>query len=484
MIIVPQIHAIVKRLKELKPQNTTMKRVGKSVFWFTLGGILGLFFFTSFVYIWYQNAHENRVYDGVLVNGIDVSGKTKDEIKNYYLDKNKKIEDSVFTLTSTQITATISAKELEFGYDADLMATQAMSVGRSDDLLSNMSIILQAYLQNIQLPASYKYSEKKLEETYTQLKQKIDIKPVDPLFNFENNRVVSFRLGSDGRTIDEDTLSEVILSQSRSALLSEKPQTVAIAIPTRTVPSAVAEDKAADMGIREKVGEGTSRFIGSIENRIYNISLAATRLNGTIIKPGETFSFNKAVGDISVFNGYRQAYVISGGKTVLGDGGGVCQVSTTLFRAAINAGLPIVERNPHAYRVSYYEAESGPGVDAAIYTPNVDLKFKNDTEKSLLIQTYIDLETQRLTFALYGTKDDRQVSVSKPVVVSETPAPEPSYQDDPNLPKGEVKQVDFAASGANVYFTRTVTKDGETKTDKFSSNYRPWQAVYLRGTKE
>jgi vancomycin resistance protein YoaR len=484
MNIVPQLQPIVKQFNRLKPQTKTLKRVGKSVFWFTLGGVLGLFFFISFAYIFYQNSHEGKVYDGVLVNGTDFGGKTKEEVKNHFLEKNNKIKGSVFTLTSHQVTATVSAEELDFGYDAELLATQAMSIGRSEDLLTNMSIILQAYLQNVQLPPAYKYSEETMDKTFAQLKEKIDIKPVDPLFNFENNRVVSFRMGSDGRSVDEDTLAEVILAQSRSALLSESPQKVAIAIPTRTVPSAVAEDKAKDMGIKESVGEGTSRFLGSIENRIFNISLAATRLNGTIIKPGEVFSFNKAVGDISVFNGYRQAYVISGGKTVLGDGGGVCQVSTTLFRAAINAGLPIVERNPHAYRVSYYEAETGPGIDAAIYTPTVDLKFKNDTPNHLLIQTYIDLETQRLTFALYGTKDDREVSVSKPVVVSESPAPEPSYQDDPNLPKGEVKQVDFAAPGANVYFTRTVTKDGETKTDKFSSNYRPWQAVYLRGTKE
>lgn len=484
MTIVPQLHAIVKRIKKLKPQNKTLKRVGKSVFWFTLGGFLGLFFFISFTYIFYQKAHTDKVYDGVIVNGIDFGGKTKEEVKNYFLTKNSKIAGSTFTLTSPQMVATISAKELEFGYDAELLATQAMSIGRSEDMLSNMSIILQAYLQNVQLPPAYRYSEKNMQTAFTPLKEKIDIKPVDPLFNFENNRVVSFRLGSDGKAVDEDTLSEVILAQSRSALLSEKPQSVSIAIPTRRVPSAVAEDKASDLGIKEVVGEGTSRFIGSIENRIFNISLAATRLNGTIIKPGEVFSFNKAVGDISAFTGYRQALVISGGKTVPGDGGGVCQVSTTLFRAALNAGLPIVERNPHAYRVSYYEAETGPGIDAAIYTPSVDLKFKNDTPNHLLIQTYVDLETQRLTFALYGTTDDREVSVSKPVIVSETPAPEPSYQDDPNLPKGEVKQIESAATGANVYFTRTVTKAGETKTDKFSSNYRPWQAVYMRGTKE
>lgn len=484
MTIVPQLQTIVKRFKKMKPETKTLKRIGKSVFWFTLGGILGLFFFISFIYIFYQRAHTDRVYEGVIVNGVDFGGKTKDEVKNHFLEKNSKISGTVFTLKSPQVTATVSAEEIGFGYDAELLSTQAMSIGRSEDIVTNMSIILQAYLQNVQLPAAYAYSKPDMDAVYEDLKEKIDIKPVDPLFNFENNRVISFRLGSDGRTVDEDTLTEVILAQSRSALLSEQPQVLTIAVPTRRVPSAVAEDKAKNMGIKEVVGEGTSRFIGSIENRIFNISLAATRLNGTIIKPGEVFSFNKAVGDISVFNGYRQAYVISGGKTVLGDGGGVCQVSTTLFRAALNAGLPIVERNPHAYRVSYYEAETGPGIDAAIYTPTLDLKFKNDTPNHLLIQTYIDLETQRLTFALYGTKDDRQVSVSKPVIASETPAPEPSYQDDPNLPKGEVKQVDFAASGANVYFTRTVTKDGETKTDKFASNYRPWQAVYLRGTKE
>lgn len=484
MTIVPQLQPIVKRLQKIKPQTKTLKRIGKSVFWFTLGGILGLFFFISFVYIFYQRAYTERVYEGVIINGINFGGKTEEEVKDYFLEKNKNIDGSIFTLKYQQVTATMSAKELAFGYDAEMIATQAMSVGRSENLLTNMNSIVRAYLQNLQLPPAYTYSKKNLDEEYATFKEKIDIKPVDPLFNFENNRVVSFRLGRDGRTVDEDTLTEVILAQSRSALLSEEPQTVTIAVPTRRVPSAVTEDKANDMGIKEVVGEGTSRFIGSIENRIFNISLAATRLNGTIIKPGEVFSFNKAVGDISVFNGYRQAYVISGGKTVLGDGGGVCQVSTTLFRAALNAGLPIVERNPHAYRVSYYETETGPGIDAAIYTPSLDLKFKNDTPQHLLIQSYVDLETQRLTFALYGTKDDRQVSVSKPVVVSETSAPEPTYQDDPNLPKGEVKQVDFAAPGANVYFTRTVTKDGKTKTDKFASNYRPWQAVYLRGTKE
>jgi vancomycin resistance protein YoaR len=207
-------------------------------------------------------------------------------------------------------------------------------------------------------------------------------------------------------------------------------------------------------------------------------------LNGIIIKPGEVFSFDQAVGDISSLSGYKQAYVIENGKTVLGDGGGVCQVSTTLFRAALNAGLPIVERHQHAYRVGYYEEDSGPGIDAAIYSPTVDLKFKNDTGHALLIQTYLDFNAQRLTFALFGTKDaNRQVAITTPVVLSQTPAPPPLYQDDPTLPKGQIKQVDFSADGADVYFTRTVTENGKVSIyDKFASEYKPWQAVYLRGT--
>src|SRR6185369_11000366 len=114
-----------------------------------------------------------------------------------------------------------------------------------------------------------------------------------------------------------------------------------------------------------------------------------------------------------------------------GDGGGVCQVSTTLFRAALNAGLPIVERHAHAYRVHYYEEDSSPGVDATVYVPTVDLKFKNDTGHYILIQSIIDLTQPRLTFMIYGTNDGRVVNQTAPVVTNIRPAPADKYEDDP-----------------------------------------------------
>jgi vancomycin resistance protein YoaR len=208
-------------------------------------------------------------------------------------------------------------------------------------------------------------------------------------------------------------------------------------------------------------------------------------MNGVLIPPNEEFSFDKALGDVSAYTGYQQAYVIQNGKTVLGDGGGVCQVSTTFFRALLNAGLPITERHAHDYRVGYYEEDSPPGIDATVYVPSVDLKFKNDTGHWILVQSIVDPNTLRLTFNLYGTRDGRTVTMTKPVVTNETPPPPTLYTDDPTLPKGELKQVDFSAWGAHISFNRTVTKNNKIiLTDTFVTDYRPWQAAYLRGTKE
>lgn len=457
----------------------------KTTLWFSLGALLGFFFFISFLYIFYQKSHTNRIYSGVMVNGVDFSGKTKQDIESYFAEKNKRIQKSTIIFTSSQDTASISAKTIGFGYDESLLAEQALSVGRSSNILSDLSLMLQAYTHGINLLPAYHYAGDRLDSILAPLQERIMVKPVDAVFQFENGRVSAFRTSVDGQMVDIASVKNQLFSKLLAVALSDHPQIITLPLPIVTVKPNLTTDKANNLGIKELIAEGTSLFHHSIDNRIYNISLAASRINGALIPPGQVFSFDKTLGDVSSFTGYKQAYVIENGHTVLGDGGGVCQVSTTLFRAALNAGLPIVERNQHAYRVGYYEEDSPPGVDAAVYSPSVDLKFKNDTDHYILIQTTIDTDQQRLTFDLYGTKDDREVIVNQPVIVSETAAPPPLYQDDPTLPKGQVKQVDFAAGGANIYFTRIVNKNGQVYlSDKFISNYRPWQAVYLRGTKE
>jgi vancomycin resistance protein YoaR len=170
---------------------------------------------------------------------------------------------------------------------------------------------------------------------------------------------------------------------------------------------------------------------------------------------------------------------------VLGEGGGVCQTSTTIFRAVLNAGLPVVMRYPHAYRVHYYEEDSKPGIDASIFQPTLDFQFKNDTPNYILVQSSVDVPNLAMSFKIYGTPDGRSVELTEPVITNQTAPPEPLRIDDPTLKKGVVVQSDWAAWGANVSFSRTVKRGGEVlHSETFNSRYQPWRAVYQVGTKE
>ncbi|OGE31772.1 hypothetical protein A3C59_01625 [Candidatus Daviesbacteria bacterium RIFCSPHIGHO2_02_FULL_36_13] len=293
-------------------------------------------------------------------------------------------------------------------------------------------------------------------------------------FNPISKRVSSFKPSQVGRKLDEEKTFQLV-TQSLSSNSKN------IDLPVEVVNPKIQTSDVNSLGINELIGQGISHFRGSIPNRIYNIGLTASKINGVLIPPGEIFSFNRTVGDITEATGFKKAYVIKEGRTVLDDGGGVCQDSTTLFRAVLNAGLPVIKRTAHAYRVGYYEQGFPPGLDATVYYPSVDFQFKNDTGSHILIQAYTAGTT--LYVDLYGTSDGRIASLSKPVVTNITPAPPELRQDDPTLPKGVVKQVDWAASGAKVSFNRTVTRNGEIiAKETWNSSYKPWQAVYLIGT--
>ena len=464
--------------------HTHVKSYARIVFWFCLGGIIGFFFFVSFVYIFYQHNYFNRIYPGVTVNGVDFSGDTKQQVQLYFIKQNNRIADSKIVWKYKDQVASASAQELEAGYDSALLSQQAFSIGRSSDIIADASLLLQAYVNNIRLQSSFSYNELKLTTLIQPFRKNIDKNPVNASFAFEDSKVTAFTLAQEGKRVDLPTIRLQMLSAIPVLFKSPHPHTITFNLPVEAIPPQITNNSFNNYGITELVSNGTSLFAGSIPSRVYNIGLAASRLNGVLVPPGTIFSFDKAVGDISSLSGYKQAYVIQNGHTVLGDGGGVCQVSTTMFRAILNAGLPVVERNAHAYRVHYYEEDSPVGIDAAIYSPTVDLKFKNDTQHYILIQSVFDPQAERLTFNFYGTKDGRNVTINQPVILSQTPAPPPLYQDDPNLPIGQIQQTDFAADGANVYFTRTVSKNGKIiLSDKFVSNYKPWQAVFLRGTK-
>ncbi len=255
-----------------------------------------------------------------------------------------------------------------------------------------------------------------------------------------------------------------------------------ISLPVASTKPAIATEDVAKFGIKELVSQGVSQFKGSPAGRVQNIRTATAQFDGIVIPPGGVFSFDQYLGDVVEANGYDDAYVIFQDQTVLGPGGGVCQVSTTMIRAAFWGGFPIVERWAHSCRVGYYEPPVG--LDATVFSPSVDFKFSNDTGSYLLIETSVDVKTSKVTFNLYGTKPNRAVEMSDPVQEKIVPHGPEVYTNDPTLKVGTVKQVDTAHDGMDVAIWRTIKVGGKVVSkDKFFSRYEPWVARYLVGTK-
>ncbi len=477
-----------KMHSKIQPKHKTKKSPKKhlkSVLIFCVCVALGSMILALMLAWAYEHEYRRLVYPGITIDAIDFSGQNHQQIVDYWQNRNLPLTASRFTFIYEDKIATISAMKLDLGYDATLSATQALSIGRTGNFFTDLYQKCLAFHQGINLSPMLRWKNEEILNVLNSLAQDIDRPAQNALFEFKNNRVTAFKISAPGQKLDVESAQKDFRSQVEQ-LVKNKSTFGNLTFHLNVVPLApqIRTEQVNDFGIQELLGMGESYFRGSIAGRIHNIALAASRINGTLIPPGETFSFNRTVGDISAATGYKQAYIIKSGRTVLDDGGGVCQVSTTLFRAALNSGLPIIERHAHSYRVGYYEqGKVKPGFDATVYDPRYDLKIKNDTQDYILIQSDADTANTKLTFELFGKKDNRQIDISSVRLWDPLPAPPDLYQDDPTLPAGTIKQVDWAAPGIKAAFDYQVTRDEEVlfKTT-FFSNFIPWQAVYLRGT--
>lgn len=255
--------------------------------------------------------------------------------------------------------------------------------------------LINDYLENIQL--------------------EINREPSNAIFGTKDGQIIIESGGETGAVLSLDKSTQKIIDEMRKEAVNNI-DNIEIKLVVEEKEPLIGKKALEDMKIDSLLGQGKSNFAGSPVNRRHNIATGAAKFNNIFIAPDEEFSFVKALGEISAKTGYLPELVIKEDKVIAELGGGLCQVSTTAFRAAIYSGLPILERRPHSYAVFYYEPQ---GIDATIYPPHPDLKFKNDTGAPILIQTKII--KNNLTFNFFGKKQERVIKIIGPNTYDKMP---------------------------------------------------------------
>ena len=316
------------------------------------------------------------------------------------------------------------------------------------------------------------FARDEVEKYFNRLAGYIERKPQEPKLSIAAGRVADFIPPRDGLEIDR----EANFSLFTKTFLREKKNGAELVVNKRSPITKVGDIN--NLGIKEIVGSASTSFADSPKNRIENIKVGVKKLSGLIIQPGEEFSVIENLKPIDAESGFLPELVIKKDKTVPEFGGGLCQIGTTMFRAAMDAGTQIIARINHSYRVPYYEPPVG--MDATIYDPSPDFKFKNTFSASLLIQGYV--RGTNLIFELWGAKDGRRTEIAKPEVYNIVAPPEKKIIQTEELPVGETKCTEKPHNGADVKFIyKIIMSYGTTLQREFKSHYVPWQEVCLVG---
>lgn len=300
----------------------------------------------------------------------------------------------------------------------------------------------------------------------------LDRAPKDARFEFVSTSGVWRIVQRGGVKVDVDATLANVAAALKDPAATQASVVYATSFPKRTL------SWFASRGVTHFLGEGNTYYVGSSPARVTNIHVGARRFQDRLLD-AKTFSFNDFVGPVTAKNGFVPGLVISGERTATGIGGGICQVSTTVFRTLYAAGLPIRERRNHSYQVHYYDPQ---GLDATIYQPSLDLKFDNDTGGALWFQADWSDADARLSIQVFGKPRAEVVEISAPRTLKTQAAPADRLIVDRSLAPGRRVQVDWAAQGATIEVVRRFKKDGKVvRSDTLRSVYRPWPNIYLVG---
>lgn len=426
--------------------------------------LLGSGFFTT---------TSEKVLPGVKVLGVELGGLNKDDGISRLAEVEKNLRASRVVLRYQDQTWNLLLNEVDFNLNEESVMDAAINAGRSGSILQRWRERKEFQNNGLTLSPVFEYDREKLSRKVKELASDIIIEPRDATFRVNSNDTVTVIPAKDGIDVDLARLENDINMSLGSGIQQEVNLTLIPVAPFRST------DFVESMGVKGLLASYTTSFDPSKTSRSYNVSVAAKAFDELLIMPGHEVSFNDVVGPRSSEAGYKNAPVIVNNEFVDGLGGGVCQVSTTLYNSVLLANLDIVERTNHSLPVSYVPI----GRDATVSYGSLDMKFRNNTDSYLYIKSYIS--GGQLTMKIFGnTEFKRDVAVSS--WVTQTIEPQVIYEDDATLPKGEEVVKQGGSRGFIVAAERVVRHNGvvEKKERLPSSDYSSINKIIAVGTVE
>ena len=484
------------------------------------------------------NIPNEKILGGISINGIDVSHLTKQQAEEKVKESLSEKLQTPITLKHNDYETTVFAEQFDVSFDVTKAVDMAYQIGRTGNLFENNFTILKTLFSKTSICAGLSYSEETLDSLITEIGNALPDRLIQPSYYIDNGQLIITK-GQNGIIIDAIALKDAIVyamnniqsaittidipvnqqnanaidiaaihqeiykepqdayyttnpyvvhphvngldfsisMEEASAMLAEEKESYVI--PLKEITPKVTTNQIGTEAFPDLLGSFSTTYSTKNTNRSTNIRLASSKINGTVLMPGETFSYNQVVGKRTAAAGYKSAAVYANGEVTTGIGGGICQVSSTLYNAVLYANLDIVERKNHGFNPGYVKA----GRDATVSWGGPDFKFKNNRDYPIKI--VCSGTGGKINFQIFGLKTDNDYEVEIESNVVQSIAYKTVYQNDSSLAKGKTKVIQSGSNGCKTETYKILKKNGKvvSRTLLSKDTYNPHNKIVAKGTK-
>lgn len=446
-------------------------------------GIIGItiFILTGSTYIYIKNSvdkWENKIYPNVTINKIEVGSLTKNEaIEKLNNELNEKISDKTISLNIGEEKNVLSYKDLEVKYDFESTIDEALAYGKDKSLLKKFEL-LKGVEESKNIDVELNYNKEKLEKFEDDLKSKINTEAKNATISIDEGKI-NITKEVVGKSLDKEKLHEVLVKNIEESSDENLNDSIDLTIYIKENSPKIKE---VDLKkITGKISGHNTRYNITVDGREQNMKIACNTINKIVLMPGETFSYNAIIGETTKEKGYEKANTYVGGEVVPDYGGGICQVSTTLYRAVMRANIKSTERSSHSMIVSYSE----PGLDATVANDYIDYKFVNTYDFPIYIEAF--LENLNVYVNIYGNKEALNNKTYDLVnEIHEKYNYGVKYEEDNTLERGKEKVYIYGMPGYKVSSYLVTYENGVEISREYiaTDSYKALDTIIKKGIKK